>query len=137
MQTNHTPGARGAGDRISDSIRQALSAADSSSDIQDIIESARAALLDAEAVSLFGLETPHPDFGSVHWIVGQTDQSGSDFLVLAIPERAPGYDTPEDGGWPFFSAGAADLDEVFRLLPRGFVEAPPTMDDRQAELVPA
>lgn len=120
-------------DRISDSIRQALAAADSSSDIHDIVESARQALVDAEAVSLFGLETPHPDFGAMHWIVGRTDLPGGDYLVLAIPERA--FD--KGGGWPVFSAGAEDLGEAFRRLPHGFVEQPHETDAPEAELLPA
>ncbi len=137
MLTTHTLGERGAVDRISDSVRQALASADRSSDIRDIIESARAALVDAEAVSLFGLETPHPDFGSVHWIVGRTDLPGGDYLVLAIPERTPGLVDPTETGWPFFTAGADDLSDAFRLLPPGFVEAPPMMEAQEADLVPA
>lgn len=137
MLTNHTPGVRGAVDRISDSIRQALASADRSSDIQDIIESARAALVDSEAVSLFGIETPHPDFGSVHWIVGRTDLPEGDYLVLAIPERTAANDDGEGGGWPVFTAGADDLADAFRLLPPGFVEAPAMSEAPEAELIPA
>jgi hypothetical protein len=118
MHTTYTPENRGAVDRISDSIRQALAIADASSDIHDIVESARAALLDAEAVSLFGLKTPHPDFGAVHWIVGRTDLPGGDYLVLAIPER----DFDGGAGWPLYSAGGEDLEQVFRQLPPGFCD---------------
>jgi len=140
MLTTHTHGDRGAVDRISDSIRQALAGADSTSDIHDIVESARAALLDAEAVSLFGLETPHPDYGSVHWIVGRTDPPDGDYLVFAIPEHAAEEGSGE-AGWPFYTAGGEDLGEAFRQLPAGFVESPPgleTPDDNAApELVTA
>jgi hypothetical protein len=126
---------RGAVDRISDSIRQAI-AADGSSDIHDIIESARQALVDAEAVSLFGLETPHPDFGSVHWIVGRTDPSDGEYLVLGIPEHtAP--ESPDGEGRPLFSAGADDLGDAFRMLPPGFVEPPQTLETPEPELVTA
>ena len=138
MHMTHTPETRGAVDRISESIRQALSAADSSSDIQDISESARAALVDAEAVSLFGIETPHPDFGSVHWIVGRTDLPGGDYLVLAIPGHADGASGDWDsGGWPVFTAGADDLADAVRQLPAGFVEAPLAMNAPEPELVVA
>jgi len=121
------PGDRKTVDRVSDSVRQALSSADLSSDIHDIVESARIALVEAEAVSLFGLETPHPDFGAVHWIVGRTeppDGDAGDFLVLAIPEHKPDPD-PDSGagsedGWPLFAAGSDDLVEAFRQLPDGF-----------------
>lgn len=124
MLMTHTHMNRGAVDRISDSIRQVIAGADSSSDIHDVVESARAALLDAEAVSLFGLETPHPDFGSVHWIVGRTEPPDGDFLVFAIPERAPDEDR-DDAGWSVFTGGGDDLGEAFRQLPPGFVAAPP------------
>jgi hypothetical protein len=138
MHMTHTPETRGAVDRISDSIRKALSAADRSSDIQDIIESARAALVEAEAVSLFGIETPHPEFGSVHWIVGRTDLPGGDYLVLAIPDHADDDSGDWDtGGWPIFTAGADDLSDAFRQLPAGFVEAPLAMSAPEAELAVA
>ncbi|MEJ8571632.1 hypothetical protein [Microbaculum marinum] len=134
MTRNNTD--RGAVDRISDSIRQAI-AADASSDIRHIIESARQALVEAEAVSLFGLETPHPDFGSVHWIVGRTDPADDgEYVVLGIaehssPDSAPGEDRP------LFAAGAEDLGEAFRQLPPGFVDASEPADWREPELLSA
>lgn len=117
------PGDRKTVDRVSDSVRQALSSADLSSDIHDIVESARMALVEAKAVSLFGLETPHPDFGAVHWIVGRTeppDGDAGDFLVFAIPEHKPEHGADAEDGWPLFAAGSDDLVEAFRQLPEGF-----------------
>lgn len=123
MDTNHTLGDRGAVDLVSDLVRRAIAGAGQSSDIDTIVDRARAALVDADAVSLFGLETPHPDFGSVHWIVGRSERPGADFLVLAIPGRNGGG---RDGapGWPVYAAGSPDLDTALRQLVPDFIINP-------------
>lgn len=93
-----------------DAVRDSITASDRDEDIHDVVERARSALLDAQATSLFGLETPHPRLGSVHWIVGQP-QGESGYVVVAIGERAEG-----EADWPVFSATSDDLGDAFRQL---------------------
>jgi hypothetical protein len=116
MHTTHTHGDRGAVDLVADFVRRAIAGAEPSTDIETILDRARAALVEADGVSLFSLQTPHPDFGEVHWIVGRGARPGADYLVLAIPGR-----TEAEADWPLYAAGSSDLDAALRQLTCDFV----------------
>ncbi|TCT07267.1 hypothetical protein EDC22_110114 [Tepidamorphus gemmatus] len=116
MHTTHTHGDRGAVDLVADCVRRAIAGAAPSTDIQTILDRARTALVEADGVSLFSLQTPHPVFGEMHWIVGRGARPGADYLVLAIPGRAV-----QDAGWTMYAAGSSDLDTALRQLTCDFV----------------
>ncbi len=116
MHMTHTHGDRGAVDLVADFVRRAIAGAEPSTDIETIVDRARAALVEADGVSLFGLQTPHPDFGEVHWIIGRSAMPGADYLVLAIPGR-----TGDEADWPLYAAGSSDLDAALRQLTCDFV----------------
>lgn len=120
MHMTHTHGDRGAVDLVADFVRRAIAGAEPSTDIETIVDRARAALVEADGVSLFGLQTPHPDFGEVHWIIGRGAMPGADYLVLAIPGRLEA-DSGDEADWPLFAAGSSDLDAALRQLTCDFV----------------
>lgn len=98
---------------LSEAVRRAVCQSPADSDVLDAVARAREALLQAEGVSLFGLETDHPEHGTLHWIVGQpaADDEAPGYVVLAIGSRGG-----EGDERPLFSAAAEDLAEAFRQV---------------------
>ncbi len=95
---------------LSEAVRQVVAHAGHHEDIHEIVDRARTAFVEAEGISLFGLETPHPDFGSVHWIVGQDGSEADGYLVLAIGDHS------DTDSRPLFAASADDLADALRQL---------------------
>lgn len=95
---------------LSEAVRRAVTDASDSADVREVVERARSALVEADGVSLFGMETDHPDLGTVHWIVGQPSEEEG-YLVLAIASRAE-----EGEELPLFTAAADDLADAFRQV---------------------
>lgn len=97
--------------QLSEAVRAVVAAAGPEADIAEVVERARSAMVAAEGTSLFGLETDHPDYGSVHWIVGHSPPDDSGYVALAIAGRR---DIAE--GWPLFTASGNNLSETLRRL---------------------
>jgi hypothetical protein len=96
---------------MSDAVRRAVSQTDQGEDMSAVVDRARSALLEAEGISLFGLETDHPELGPMHWLVGQPAGDEPSYLVLAIAGHV------EDGEErAMFSAADVDLDAAFRQV---------------------
>lgn len=95
---------------LSEAVRRAVTDTTDSEDVREVVERARSALVEADGVSLFALETDHPDWGTVHWIVGQPSEEAG-YVVLAIASHAD-----EDTGRPLFSAAAEDLSDALRQV---------------------
>lgn len=97
--------------QLSEAVRAVVATAGPEADIAEVVERARSAMVAAEGTSLFGLETEHPDYGSVHWIVGQSPPDDSGYVALAIAGRRDTTDA-----WPLFTASGDSLSETLSRL---------------------
>ena len=104
----------GAVDGVADAVRSAVAGIERNSDLNDIVSRAREALLEADGISLFGLETPHPEFESVHWIVGRAGEEEPSYVIVAIPGRPVGRRRRKRDS--LFTATSDDLADGFRQL---------------------
>lgn len=99
-------------ERVAARVRAALAETAQGIDFDAAVEAAREAMIDADTVSLFGLETDHPDHGSVRWIVGQAGGEEASYIVLALTAVGEG------GEHGLHAASAADLsDALLQLAP--------------------
>lgn len=108
-------------ERVAAKVRAALAESLPGAGMDEAVEAAREAMISAEAVSLFGLATDHPEHGSVHWLVGQAgEEEAQSYVVLALTAASDG------GEHGLHAVSAADLSEaLLRLAPEfGHVEAP-------------
>lgn len=96
---------------LSEAVRHAVSQGPEGEDMSEVIDRARTALVEAEGVSLLGLQTDHPEFGTVHWLVGQPAGDEPGYLVLAIAARGD-----EGEEHPMFAAADEDLTAAFRQV---------------------
>lgn len=105
-------------ERVAARVRAALADAAEGIDLDAAVDAAREAMIDEETVSLFGLETDHPEHGSVRWIVGQSNGDSESYVVLAL--------TPvgEGGEHGLHAAASADLSEALLRLAPEFGQIP-------------
>lgn len=98
---------------LSEAVRRAVAGAADLQDFREAVDRARSAFIEADGVSLFGLETDHPELGTVHWIVGHPARDEGGYLVVAIASNVA-----EDRSFPLFAAAADELsDAIHQLAP--------------------
>lgn len=99
-------------ERFATRVREALALTGHDAGMDEAVDAAREAMISADAVSLFGMETDHPEHGPVRWIVGQSEEPATNFVVLALTGIG------ESGERGLHAASAEDLsDALLKLAP--------------------
>ena len=133
METSTAGTADQGAERVAIKVRKAISAAGKSAGMEEAVDAARAAMISADAVSLFGMETDPPEHGAARWLVGQSGGESTDYVVLALTPAAEG------ALHELHAASAADLsDALMQLAPH--LAAPPeaiVAPTAEAETAPA